>query len=152
MSTNNNQQDNIEKGIHIFQKSVYFIILLLLAVLTSYLIYHYTKTLFLRLCDGKAEVITIPEIKEATIIGVSGVLAIVLCLELLETIYSSYKEKDHTIQISKILLIAIVASVRHIFEIDYMHAQPLNAIAAGLGLLMVTGCYYLYKRASKSNE
>lgn len=129
-----------------FQKVIYFVILFLLAILTCYLLYHYTKTLLLRFWEYKGVTLTIPEIKEAMIIGVSGVLSIVLCIELLETIYSSYKDKDHHLQISKILLIAIVASVRHIFEIDYMHAQPLNAMAAGLGLLMVTTCYFIYKK------
>jgi len=146
MEAQKNKQDKVEQGINAFQKCVYFIILILLGLLTCYLLFHYTKTLLYRAWEFREATLTVPEIKEAMIIGVSGVLAIVLCLELLETIYSSYKEKDHHLQISQILLIAIVASVRHIFEIDYMHAQPLNAIAAGLGLLMVTGCYYIYKK------
>ncbi len=148
MNTNDSEMDKIEKGLNFFQKVVYFIILILLGLLTCYLLYHYTKTLVIKFWEFKGETMTMMEIKEAMIVGVSGILAIVLCLELLETIYSSYKEKDHTIQISKILLIAIVASVRHIFEIDYMNVQPFNAIAAGLGLLMVTGCYYIYKKSN----
>jgi uncharacterized membrane protein (DUF373 family) len=75
----------------------------------------------------------------------SGVLMVMLGLELLETLRAYFK--THHIKVEVILIVAIIAAGRHVIEIDVAHAPAMQLLAYGGLMLGLTASYFLVKRA-----
>jgi len=74
----------------------------------------------------------------------SGVLMVMLGLELLETLRSYFK--THHVKVEVILIVAIIAAGSHVIEIDIVHAPPVQLLAYGGLMLVLTASYFLVKR------
>ena len=74
----------------------------------------------------------------------SGVLMVMLGLELLETLRSYFK--THHVKVEVILIVAIIAAGRHVIEIDVAHAPAMQLVAYGALMLTLSGSYFLVKR------
>jgi uncharacterized membrane protein (DUF373 family) len=74
----------------------------------------------------------------------SGILLVLLGLELLQTLKAYFGE--HHLQIEVILVVAMIAVGRHIIQVDIGHAR--GADLAGLALLIfsLAGSYFLVKK------
>jgi uncharacterized membrane protein (DUF373 family) len=74
----------------------------------------------------------------------SGILLVLLGLELLQTLKAYFGE--HHLQIEVILVVAMIAVGRHIIQADIGHAR--GAELAGLAILIASlaGSYYLVKK------
>ena len=74
----------------------------------------------------------------------SGVLMVMLGLELLETLRTYFK--THRVKVEVILIVAIIAAGRHVVEIDIAHAPGVQLLAYGGLMLALTVSYFLVKR------
>ena len=74
----------------------------------------------------------------------SGVLMVMLGLELLETLRTYFK--THHVKVEVILIVAIIAAGRHVIEIDVAHAPAMQLLAYGGLMLALTASYFLVKR------
>lgn len=77
----------------------------------------------------------------------SGVLMVVLGLELLETLTVYFKE--HHIRLEVILLVAIIAVGRSVFEFDLTHTTGLQLLGYGALILSLVISYVLVKNTHK---
>ncbi len=87
---------------------------------------------------------TAGEFEEVLIRGFGAILAVLVGLELLETlkVYTS----EHRIRLEVILIVAMIAIGRHIVQIDIHHANPLIYFGLASLALALTVSYYLVKR------
>lgn len=76
----------------------------------------------------------------------SGVLIVLLGLELLETLKTYFSE--HHIRIEVILVVAIIAIGRHIIQVDFEHTPGLQLLGLGALVLCLTLGYSLVKKAN----
>ncbi len=74
----------------------------------------------------------------------SGVLMIMLGLELLETLRTYFK--THHVKVEVILIVAIIAAGRHIIEIDVAHAPGMQLLSYGGLMVALAVSYFLVKR------
>lgn len=77
----------------------------------------------------------------------SGVLMVVLGLELLETLTAYFRE--HHIRLEVILVVAIIAVGRSIFEFDLTHTPGLQLVGYGVLILSLAVSYVLVRNAHK---
>jgi uncharacterized membrane protein (DUF373 family) len=87
----------------------------------------------------------IAELQQAALRGFSGILLVLLGLELLDTVKVYFRE--HTVRVEVILLVGLIALGRHVLEIDLHHIAPLILFGFSSLLLVVAVSYYLVKRA-----
>ena len=78
----------------------------------------------------------------------SGVLMVMLGLELLVTLRTYFK--THHVKLEVILIVAIIAAGSHIVEIDVAHAASMQLLAYGVLMLALTASYALVKRTHGS--
>jgi uncharacterized membrane protein (DUF373 family) len=74
----------------------------------------------------------------------SGVLMVMLGLELLETLRTYFK--THHVKVEVILIVAIIAAGRHVIEIDVVHAPGTQLLAYGGLMLTLAASYFIVQR------
>jgi uncharacterized membrane protein (DUF373 family) len=79
----------------------------------------------------------------------SGVLLVMLGLELLETLRTYFK--THHVKVEVILIVAIIAAGSHVIEIDVAHAPGVQLLSYGGLMLALTASYFLIKRTHASS-
>ena len=79
-----------------------------------------------------------------------GVLAVVLGLELIETLKVYFHE--HQVRVEVIMIVGLIAVGRHVIQVDYEHVQ--NSQLIGLGVLIVSLAfgYFLIGRSRKTSS
>jgi uncharacterized membrane protein (DUF373 family) len=75
----------------------------------------------------------------------SGILIVLLGLELLETLSTYFSE--HHIRVEVILVVAMIAAGRNIIEIDFAHTPGTQLIGYGTLILSLAVSYFLVKKA-----
>lgn len=95
--------------------------------------------------DHVADISTIPMLTEAVQRGFSGVLLIVLGLELLETLRVYFTQ--HRVRLEIILVVAIIAVGRHVINLDFHHLDGASIAGLAALVLALTGGYYLVRKA-----
>jgi uncharacterized membrane protein (DUF373 family) len=88
----------------------------------------------------------IGDLQEAALHGFSGILLVLLGLELLDTVKVYFRQ--HTVRVEVILLVGLIAMGRHVLEIDLDHIEPLVLFGFSSLLLALAVSYYLVKRAN----
>lgn len=91
---------------------------------------------------------TIVDVKQAALQAFSGILLVLLGLELLDTVKGYFRE--HCVRVEVILLVALIAMGRHILEIDLHHIDPLILFGFSCLVLALASSYFLVKRAQIS--
>ena len=135
--------DRFEKGV------AFFLIFFLLLLITTMIVV--VAALFLRnVGDVLSAITTISDMQSAVMRSFSGVLLILLGLELLETVkvYCTH----HRIRVETILTIALIALGRHVLIIDLHHTEAslLYGVAALIFALSLS--YFLMKKGRLSDE
>jgi uncharacterized membrane protein (DUF373 family) len=88
---------------------------------------------------------SVSELPPAALRAFSGVLLVLLGLELLDTVKVYFRE--HSVRVEVILLVGLIAMGRHVLEIDLYHIDPMTLFGfAGL-ILALSVSYFLVKRA-----
>lgn len=91
--------------------------------------------------DRVSSIDTVPELMKAVQTAFSGVLLIILGLELMETLRVYFK--SHRIRLETILAVAIIAVGRHVINLDVEHMAGTSLIGAAAVVLALTGGYFL---------
>jgi uncharacterized membrane protein (DUF373 family) len=95
---------------------------------------------------------TVPELLKAVQTAFSGILLIILGLELMETLRVYFK--SHRIRLEIILAVAIIAVGRHVINLDVEHMAGTTLIGVAALVLALTGGYFLvrYNAHSPSDQ
>jgi len=87
----------------------------------------------------------ISDVQETALRAFSGVLLVLLGLELLDTVKVYFQERE--IRVEVILLVGLMAMGRHVLEIDLHHINPLTLFGFATLIMVLAVSYYLVKRA-----
>lgn len=87
----------------------------------------------------------IADIQQAALRAFSGVLLVLLGLELLDTVKEYFQE--HSIRVELVLLVGLIAMGRHVLEIDLHHIDSQVLFAFSGLILSLAISYFLVKRA-----
>jgi uncharacterized membrane protein (DUF373 family) len=86
---------------------------------------------------------SVPELMKAVQTAFSGVLLIILGLELMETLRVYFK--SHRIRLETILAVAIIAVGRHVINLDVEHMAGSSLVGVAAVVLALTGGYFLVR-------
>lgn len=86
---------------------------------------------------------SVPELMKSVQTAFSGVLLIILGLELMETLRVYFK--SHRIRLETILAVAIIAIGRHVINLDVEHMAGSSLIGIAAIVLVLTGGYFLVR-------
>jgi uncharacterized membrane protein (DUF373 family) len=75
----------------------------------------------------------------------SGILIVLLGLELLETLSTYFSE--HHIRVEVILVVAMIAAGRDIIEVDFAHTPGPQLLGYGVLILSLAASYFLVRKA-----
>lgn len=121
------------------------LLVLVVASILSVVVYHFVS----RLGTAAARITDIAELQQAALRAFSGILLVLLGLELLDTVKVYFRE--HTVRVEVILLVGLIAMGRHVLEIDLHHIEPLILFGFSSLLLALAISYFLVKRAQLSS-
>jgi uncharacterized membrane protein (DUF373 family) len=139
----------MERFMRVFERAIVYAAqaLLMLVILAALVQLWVLFTVALR--ERVADIDTIPLLTEAVQRAFSGVLLIVLGLELLETLRVYFTH--HRVRLEIILVVAIIAIGRHVINLDFEHLP--GATVAGIAALIValTAGYCLVRKAGAAD-
>jgi uncharacterized membrane protein (DUF373 family) len=119
-----------------------------LQLLTLALVVGATIVLFV-LAFGAVERVTniasVDHLLEAVQRSIAGILVVVLCLEILETLKAYFR--DHYVRLEVILVVAIISISRHLVQLDLEHSEPMYLVGLSAVMLSLTAGYFLVKKA-----
>jgi uncharacterized membrane protein (DUF373 family) len=139
----------MERLMRVFERAIIYAAqaLLMLVIVAALLQLWFLFAVALR--DRLADFDSIPVLTDAVQRAFSGVLLIVLGLELLETLRVYFTH--HRVRLEIILVVAIIAIGRHVINLDFEHLS--GATVAGIAALIIalTGGYYLVRKAGAAD-
>ncbi len=140
----------MERLHRIFERGILYAAQLLLVVVILLAVAQLWYLLAIAIRDRLGDIDSIPLLTQAVQRSFSGVLLIVLGLELLETLRVYFTH--HRVRLEIILIVAIIAVARHIINLDIEHLS--GASLAGIAALIagLTGGYYLVRRAGSEQK
>lgn len=135
----------MERLMRLFERGILCVAQVLLVLVIVVAIIQLWYLFALGVTERVRDIDTIPLLTEAVQRAFSGVLLIVLGLELLETLRVYFTH--HRVRLELVLVIALIAVGRHVINLDF-HALD-GAAIAGLAALIIalTGGYYLVRKA-----
>ena len=140
-----NPASRIEKTVSAFELITVAALQLLMVVL----ILVSSGMLFVLAFEGMrtrvGQIATVGELLELVQRSIAGILAVVLGLEVLETLRAYFR--DHYVRLDVILTVAIIAVSRHLVQVDFEHAPPLTLLALSSVIVSLTVGYFLVKKA-----
>lgn len=86
---------------------------------------------------------TVPELMKSVQTAFSGVLLIILGLELMETLRVYFR--SHRVRLETILAVAIIAVGRHVINLDVEHMSGSALMGVAAVMLSLTGGYFLVR-------
>mgnify|MGYP003585134254 CR=1 FL=1 len=86
---------------------------------------------------------SVPELMKSVQTAFSGLLLVILGLELMETLRVYFK--SHRIRLETILAVAIIAIGRHVINLDVEHMNGTSLIGIAAIVLVLTGGYFLVR-------
>ncbi len=140
----------MERLHRIFERGILYAAQLLLVVVILLAVAQLWYLLAIAIRDRLGDIDSIPLLTQAVQRSFSGVLMIILGLELLETLRVYFTH--HRVRLEIILVVAIIAVARHIINLDVEHLS--GASLAGIAALIagLTGGYYLVRRAGSEQK
>jgi len=138
----------MERLMRLFERGILHVaqVLLMLVILVAVVELWYLFALALR--ERVEHIDSIPMLMVAVQRAFSGILLIVLGLELLETLREYFTH--HRVRLELVLVVALIAISRHVINLDFEHLD--GAMIAGIAALIValTGGYYLVRKTAPS--
>ena len=131
-----------------FEEIVVAVLALLLVVIVGVILAVVTFMFATKLWSVSTSINDIAELQPLALRSFSGVLLVLLGLELLDTVKVYFRE--HTMRVEVILLVGLIAMGRHVLEIDLHHIEPLILFGFSGLLLALAVSYYLIKRSQFS--
>ncbi len=140
----------MERLLRVFERGILYAAQLLLVIVILLAVAQLWYLLAIAIRDRLGDIDSIPLLTQAVQRSFSGVLLIVLGLELLETLRVYFTH--HRVRLEIILIVAIIAVARHIINLDVEHLS--GASLAGIAALVagLTAGYYLVRRAESEDK
>ena len=135
--------DRFEKGIALYL--IWFLSLLLVILLLLLTVLFVT-----RLREVLPSLKTVSDIQEAVQRSFSGILLILLGLELLETVKVYFTR--HQIRAETILIVALIAAGRHVLIIDLHHTDASSLYGITALIMALAGSYFLVRKGRLLGE
>ena len=89
-------------------------------------------------------VANVADVQNSALDAFSGILLVLLGLELLETVKVYYRE--HSVKVEVILLVGLIAMGRHVLQVDLHHTDPWTMFGFSILILALAISYFLIKR------
>jgi uncharacterized membrane protein (DUF373 family) len=136
----------MERLMRLFERGILYVAQVLLVLVIVVAVIQLWYLFALGVTERVRDIDTIPLLTEAVQRAFSGVLLIVLGLELLETLRVYFAH--HRVRLEIILVVAIIAVARHVINLDF-HAVS-GAEVAGIAalILALTGGYFLVQKSA----
>jgi uncharacterized membrane protein (DUF373 family) len=117
------------------------LLIIIVAVILAVIFYLFVMNVreIVRNVDG------IVDIQQAALRAFSGILLVLLGLELLDTVKVYFLE--HNIRVELVLLVGLIAMGRHVLEIDLHHVDSMMLFGFSSLILALAVRYFLVKRA-----
>jgi uncharacterized membrane protein (DUF373 family) len=134
-------QARVEK----FEKFVVTALAILLVIIITIIL---GVVAYLFISRAEAVVISLnnlAEVQQAALRAFSGILLVMLGLELLDTVKVYFNE--HSVRVEVILLVGLIAMGRNVLEIDMPHIEPLTLFGYSSLILALAISYFLVKRS-----
>jgi uncharacterized membrane protein (DUF373 family) len=131
----------VEKFEEIVVAALAFLLVVIVAVILGVVAYLFASKVGAFVTSAE----TITEVQQAALRGFSGILLVLLGLELLDTVKVYFRE--HSVRVEVILLVGLIAMGRHVLEIDLHHIEPLILFGFSSLVLALAVSYFLVKRA-----
>lgn len=136
-------------GVEKFERFVVAALALLLVIIIAVILAVVAYFFMVRLGAVVSNIETINELQQAALRAFSGILLVLLGLELLDTVKVYFQE--HSVRVEVILLVGLIAMGRHVLEIDLHHINPLTLFGFSSLILVLSISYFLVKRAGFSS-
>ena len=136
--------DRFEKGIALYL--IWFLSLLLVILLLLLTVLFVTKPREVLSSSLK----TVSDMQEAVQRSFSGILLILLGLELLETVKVYFTR--HQIRAETILIVALIAAGRHVLIIDLHHTDASSLYGITALIMALAGSYFLVRKGRLLGE
>ena len=135
----------MDRVIRIIERGVLYAAQALLALVIIAALYQLWYLFVATIGDHLQDLRTVPLLTEAVQRAFSGVLLVILGLELLDTLRVYFTH--HRVRLEIILVVAIIAVARHVINLDFDHLGA--SLIAGIAALVLalTGGYYLVRKA-----
>jgi len=140
----------MERLMRLFERGILHIaqILLMLVILAAVIELWY---LFITaIHDRVLEIDSIPMLMQAVQRAFSGILLVVLGLELLETLRAYFT--DHRVKLELVIVVALIAVSRHVINLDFEHLSGPSIAGIAAIIVALTAGYYLIRKASASRD
>ena len=135
----------MERVMRLVERGILYGAQILLVLVIIVALYQLWYLFVVAIRDHVADIRSIPLLTEAVQRGFSGVLLIVLGLELLETLRVYFTH--HRVRLEIILVVAIIAVGRHVINLDVHSLSGAEVAGIAALILALTGGYYLVKKA-----
>lgn len=140
----------MERLMRLFERGILHVaqLLLMLVILVAVVELWYLFALAIR--ERVEHIDSIPMLMMAVQRAFSGILLIVLGLELLETLRVYFTH--HRVRLELVLVVALIAVSRHVINLDFEHLEG-STIAGIAGLIVaLTAGYYLVRKAATAES
>ena len=135
----------MERVMRLIERGILYAAQVLLVLVIIAALYQLWYLFVVAIGDHVADIRSVPLLTEAVQRGFSGVLLIVLGLELIETLRVYFTH--HRVRLEIILVVAIVAVGRHVINLDFHTLSGGDVAGIGALVLALTGGYYLVRKA-----
>lgn len=135
----------MDRLLRIFERGILHVAQVLLMLVIVVAVFELWYLFAVAINERIHEIDSIPMLMVAVQRAFSGVLLIVLGLELLETLRVYFTH--HRVRLELVIVVALIAVSRHVINLDFEHLS--GASIAGIAALIValTGGYYLVRRS-----
>jgi uncharacterized membrane protein (DUF373 family) len=134
-----------------FEKLVVAAITMLLVLIVSTILVVVAYLFVTKVGATVTNVDELADIQQSALRAFSGILLVLLGLELLDTVKVYFWE--HRVRGEVILLVSLIAMGRAVLEIDLHHIEPFQMIALSALILALSIGYFLVRRATaRSND
>jgi uncharacterized membrane protein (DUF373 family) len=134
-------ESKVEKFEEIVVAALAFLLVLIVAIILVVVSYFFVS----KMVEVLSSLEKIADVQQYALRAFSGVLLVLLGLELLDTVKVYFRE--HNVRVEVILLVALIAMGRHVLEIDLHHIEPLILFGFSTLVLALSASYFLVKRA-----
>jgi uncharacterized membrane protein (DUF373 family) len=128
------------------ERAVVILLIVLLTLVICVALVDLYVLFVMRVGSRVSEIRTAGDFQQALQNAFGGVLMVLLGLELLETVKVYFQE--HRIRVEIIMFVAIIATGRHIIQIDTHNADPLMLFGLAALMLALSTSYFLLKRGA----
>ena len=135
----------MERLMRLFERGILYVAQVLLVLVIVVAVIQLWYLFALGVTERVRDIDTIPLLTEAVQRAFSGVLLIVLGLELLETLRVYFTH--HRVRLEIILVVAIIAVGRHVINLDFHALSGAEVAGVAALILALTGGYYLVKKS-----